>query len=307
MQEWKSRALELALTSGKSWRKIAKELGVSKSTVSDYLRKEFSINDIYNGVEDEKDGPSLLFIDIETRQLVLEGFGLFNQNFSLEKIAEDWSILSFSAKWHHADEIMYHDVSEMTEDELLQKIYTLFDKADFIVAHNGRRFDLKKIRARMIARGFMPHSPVRVIDTLEIAKKEFAFTSNKLEYLTKLLCKINTKSGHAKFPGFSLWREFVRGNPEAIQEMRDYNIIDVTSLEELYDILAPWSTTLPNFDVYRDEPTDLTDLWVDTGEFIYSNLGKYVKYRNVNTGQYKRGRVNLLTKEQRQNLLANIV
>lgn len=40
MSSWKTKAKELALT-GKSWRKIAEELGVAKSTVSDYLRSEF--------------------------------------------------------------------------------------------------------------------------------------------------------------------------------------------------------------------------------------------------------------------------
>lgn len=39
--EWKQQAIEFAKT-GKSWRKIAEMIGVSKSTVSDYLRKEFS-------------------------------------------------------------------------------------------------------------------------------------------------------------------------------------------------------------------------------------------------------------------------
>jgi len=38
---WKLEAIKLAKT-GKSWRKISTEIGVSKSTVSDYLRKEFS-------------------------------------------------------------------------------------------------------------------------------------------------------------------------------------------------------------------------------------------------------------------------
>lgn len=40
MIDWKEKAIELAKT-GKSWRKIADLLGISKSTVSDYLRKEF--------------------------------------------------------------------------------------------------------------------------------------------------------------------------------------------------------------------------------------------------------------------------
>lgn len=38
---WKEQAIELAKT-GKSWRKISEVLGVARSTVSDYLRKEFS-------------------------------------------------------------------------------------------------------------------------------------------------------------------------------------------------------------------------------------------------------------------------
>lgn len=302
MKDWKEEALRLATETDMSWRKIAKKLGVPKSSVSDHLRAVMK-----RGKEqrEEYKGPKVLFFDIETRQLVLEGFGLFNQNFSLEQIAEDWSILSFSAKFAHSEEVMYYDVTEMTEDELLERLYDLFDEADFLVAHNGKRFDLKRVRARMIARGFKPHSPVRMIDTLLICKKEFAFTSNKLQYVTNLLCKKNKKSSHAKFPGFMLWREFIRGNPEAIQEMRDYNLIDVTSLNELYDIIAPWSSTLPVFEVYDDEIIDMS-MWEKDG-YVYSNLAKYDRYRHKETGQYRRGFKNLLSKEKRESLLRNIV
>lgn len=236
--------------------------------------------------------------------MLLEGWGLFNQNFSVDQIAEDWSILSYSAKFADSDEVLYSDVTEMTEDELLQELHDLLNEADFVIAHNGRRFDMKKIRARMITRGFKPHSPVRVIDTLEIAKKEFAFTSNKLLHLTRLLCKKNQKSDHGKFAGHSLWKEFVKGNPEAIAEMREYNQIDAVSLQELYEILAPWSSTLPLFEVYQDN-FDNSE-WLEDG-FSYSNLGKYQRYRNIKTGQYRRGNKNLLTKEQRDILLRNIV
>lgn len=295
--EWKVDAVKLA-QGGLSWRKISEKLGVAKSTVSDHLRKVFS------RVEVKSQGPKILFLDIETKYMLLEGWGLFNQNFSVDQIAEDWSILSYSAKYADSDEVLYSDVTEMTEDELLQELHDLLNEADFVIAHNGRRFDMKKIRARMITRGFKPHSPVRVIDTLEIAKKEFAFTSNKLLHLTRLLCKKNQKSDHGKFAGHSLWKEFVKGNPEAIAEMREYNQIDVVSLQELYEILAPWSSTLPVFEVYQDN-FDNSE-WVEDG-FSYSNLGKYQRYRNIKTGQYRRGNKNLLTKEQRDILLRNIV
>lgn len=296
-KEWHAQALELR-GYGFGSRRISRQLGVGKSTVNDFFKKFDSIT-----VKNESTGPRILFIDIETRQLSLEGFGLFNQNFSLEQIAEDWSILSVSYKWAGEDEVYYHDVSEMTEDDLLAIVYERYNEADFICGHNARRFDHKKLRARWIARGFQPNSPVRILDTCEIAKTEFGFTSNKLQYLTNLLCKKHKKSGHLKFPGFLLWREFIRGNPEAIEEMREYNMIDVTSLEELFFILEPWSTKLPNFQVYD---LDAENYWVPTGKFIYTNLGKYDEYRHSITGQYRRGRQNLLTTDERRTLLANI-
>lgn len=309
--DWKEEAIRLA-KEGVSGGEIARRLGKGKTTVNDMLRKHFKggrrvlkSEEVSKATPTGENAPKVLVLDIETKYLVLNGWQLFNQNFGLEQIEEDWSILSFSAKWYDSDEVMYHDVSEMSEFDLLLKLHELLNEAHFVIAHNGRRFDLKKIRARMIAEGFKPYSPVRIIDTFEIAKKEFGFSSNKLQYLTTLLCKTHVKSSHAKFAGFLLWKEFVKGNPEAIREMREYNQIDVLSLQELYDILSPWSSTLPVFEVYDDNPTDMSD-WVKDG-YVYSNLGKYHQYRNVKTGQYRRGRVNLLSKEKRKSLLANIV
>lgn len=302
MSNWKEKALELKFE-GKSSRQIAKILGKGKSTINDWFCKaQSSLTESFKVVEENK--PKILVLDIETKYMLMEGWGLFNQNFSVDQIAEDWSILSYSAKWYDSDEVMYSDVTEKTEDDLLQELHDLLNEADFVIAHNGRRFDLKKIRARMVTRRFKPYSPVRVIDTLEIAKTEFAFTSNKLLYLTRLLCRKNQKSSHAKFAGHSLWKEFVKGNPEAIQEMREYNIIDVVSLQELYDVIAPWSSKLPVFEMYQDEIS--LDQWEEDG-YHYSNLGKYIRYRHKVTGQYRRGRTNLLDKEQKVNLLANIV
>lgn len=314
---WKEDAIRLA-ENGVSWRRIAKKLQVPKSTVSDTLRKHFKgyrkPEDIGVGGEvgyrptppkNASKGPRVLVLDIETKFLVLVGWGLFNQNFSLEQVEEDSSIISFSAKWYDEEEVMYMDVTENTEEDLLKALYNLLDEADFVIAHNGRRFDLKKIRARMVVYGMKPYSPVRVIDTLEIVKKEFGFTSNKLAYLTNLLCKNHIKSGHEKFPGIKLWKEFLKGNKEAIDEMRNYNIIDVLSLQELYDVISPWSSTLPNFDIYNVEEFD-EDEWEEDG-YHYTNLSKFQRYRNKKTGQYRRGRTNLLTKEERQKILANIV
>ena len=296
---WKVEAKKLK-EQGFSGRAIARKLGKGRTTVLDFLRKEVP------KLEGSSElSPRVLFLDIETRPIILQGWQLFNQNFGLEQIQEDWSILSYSAKFMGNDEVIYSDVSEKNEDDLLQELHDLLNVSDFVVGHNLKKFDLPKIRARMIARGFAPHRPVRTIDTLSIAKEEFKFTSNKLAYLTNLLCKSHIKGSHEKFAGHKLWKEFIRGNPEAIEAMRDYNMVDVTSLEELYFILAPWSNKLPNFDVYSEEMLDMEE-WEKDG-YWYTNLGQYELFKNKVTGKWKRGRKNLLSKEKRSQLLANLV
>lgn len=314
------KSAEVMKEKGISSRKIAKILGIGKSTVNDYFYKKNALGGetlkykSTGGVNPKPTKPvsscRMLFLDIETSFLVTNGWGLFNQYFSLEQLERDWTIISISWKWLEDDKASYIDITDDpecgvgSEDAILNKLWELLHEANVVVAHNGRKFDLKKIRARMIAKGFLPYSPVRVVDTLEISKNEFAFTSNKLAYLTKLLCKGYVKDGHEKFPGFVLWKEFLSNNPLAQKEMREYNMIDVLSLQELYGIMAPWSSKLPQFEVYEDS-LDMS-VWEEDG-FCYTNLGKYKQYRNSETGQWRRGRINLLSKEKRESLLANII
>lgn len=301
--DWKQQAIELAKT-GKSWRKIAEQLDVSKSTVSDYLRKEFS-----QAVVPEKKGPRVLIYDIETAPLLGYCWSLWDNNIGLNQIHSDWHVLSWAAKWMGEEDVYYQDqrgaVNVEDDKQLLQGIWKLLDECDFVITQNGKKFDQKKLNARFVIHGMKPPSSYRHIDVLQIAKSQFGFTSNKLQYMTETLCKKYKKSGHAKFSGFELWSECLRGNLEAWTEMENYNILDILSLEELYSIISPWDGKLPNFDVYDDEPRE-NEEWVKDG-FVYSNLGKYDRYRNTKTGQQRRGSVNLLSKEKRDSLLRNIV
>lgn len=254
-------------------------------------------------------GPRVLVIDIETAPLVAHMWSLWQQGFGLNQLQGDWHLLSYAAKWYDSDEVFYKDQrnkEDMTDDtELLEDIWELLNEADFIIGHNIRKFDIKKIKARMLLKGLTPPSTFRQIDTLIIAKSVFAFTSNKLEYLTDKLCKVFKKSKHGKFAGHTLWVECLKNNIDAWNEMEEYNKYDILSNQELYDILAPWDARLPNFDLYDDEVVSM-DQWVEDG-YHFSNLGKYRRYRHKETGQYRRGRKNLLTKEKRASLLSNII
>lgn len=300
--DWKEEAVKLS-REGLSGRKIAKILGRGRTSVLKFLRE----NNAHDPTEVVKYSPRILLIDIETAPMVAHLWSMWQDGVGLNQIQSDWYILSFCAKWVGEDKVIYHDqqnkVDKEDDYELLEKLWDLLNTADIVVGHNAKRFDTKKINARLILNGFPKPSHYRVVDTMLIAKAQFGFTSNKLQYLTDNLCETK-KSEHKKFPGHSLWVECLADNPEAWEEMKLYNIDDVLSLEELYNVLSSWDSKLPNFDVYVDDVLDMSE-WEKDG-FYYSNFGKYQIYRNKVTGVQRRSRVNLLSKEKRSQLLSNL-
>ena len=263
----------------------------------------------------KRNGPKVLFLDIETAPILGYVWSIWEQNVGLNQIAADWFILSWAAKWlgDTPDKIMYADQSaaKNVEDDsaLLSKLWNLLDEADIIVTQNGRHFDQRKIFARFVIQGFQPPSSFKHIDTKIIAQRAFGFTSNKLEYMTDKLNKKYKKLKHAKFAGFELWKECLAGNPKAWAEMKKYNMYDVLSLEELYHTLLPWASNAPNFNLYTD---DLEHTCRCGGTefkkqgFAYTGAGKFQRYRCKACGAESRDKTNLLSKEKRKSLQVDI-
>lgn len=253
-------------------------------------------------------GPRILFIDIETAPLLGYVWGLFDQNIALNQIHKDWHLLSFAAKWADDKKMIYADQSRArnieNDKKLLEKIWKLLDEADIVVGQNVKSFDRKKINARFLAHGMSPPSSYRLIDTLSIVRKNFALTSNKLEYMTKNFNKKFKKLSHGKYPGFSLWSECLKGNKEAWREMKKYNMYDVLSLEELYYKLAAWDNSI-NFGVYSDDTKHVCSCGHDKFRnkgYAYTSSGKFRRFQCLKCGKESRGRENLLSKEKRQSL-----
>lgn len=240
----------------------------------------------------------ILVLDLETAPVVACVWGLWKQNIGLEQINSDWYIMSYAAKWLGEKEVFQRDQrdAEDPEDdiELLTDLWHLINEADVVVAHNGKRFDIKKMNARFILRGFTPPSPYRVVDTLETVKRSFAFTSNKLAFLTDKLCKTHKKQTHGKFPGFTLWKQCLLGNLEAWDEMASYNVDDVLSLEELYFILRPWTEGHPNVAIYENTEEvkcpKCGSADVNYRGYTYTQSGRYRRVKCMSCGGWSRTR-----------------
>lgn len=254
-------------------------------------------------------GPKILIIDIETSPILAHVWSLWKQDIGLNQIEKEWCILSFAAKWYKdpVNKIIYKDQrnAKNVEDdkELVKHIWNLLNTADILLTHNGINFDLKKINARFAVHGLKPIPNIKHIDTYRLAKKHFAFTSNKLEYLTSKFCTKYKKSSHKKFPGFNLWKECLAGNKQAWKEMEVYNKYDILSLEELYEKLKPWDDT--NFNLYNESNEIICNCGSKHFQqrgYAFTKIGKYKRYQCQDCGKWTRGRYNQFSSEKRDSL-----
>ena len=288
---------------------LRKEKGFKKSPNA--IRKAFKR---YNESTDilKKRSPKILLLDIETNPLEAYVWGLWDNNVSLNMIKEDWSVLGWCAKWYGEDEVFYEDVksqkNKRDDSKILKKMWELLDEADIVVGHNSDKFDIKRLSARFIQHGMKPPSSFKRIDTVKLAKKHFGFTSNKLEYLTDKLCKRYKKLKHGNFPGFSMWEQCLKDNKEAFKEMKEYNIYDVLSLEELFGIFLPWESAVL-FQTYghQDDPvcTCGNKKFKKSG-FHHTPVNKYQKYKCVNCGAEYKDRKSILDKDERKTMKGKV-
>lgn len=304
---WHQKDIELVVEhrlKGKTWVEISAKFPGSTPNA---IRKAY-----YRGMRGQQPKTNdlrFLTIDIETKPILGYFWQLWDQNIPLEMIVEDWTILSFSAKWLHSDEVIYMDTSKQKDvkddSKLVVELHKLLNDCTVVLSQNGVRFDIPKINSRFKHYGLSQPTPFQHIDALKINKKYFGDTSNKLQYQTEKYCKLFKKSGHKLFPGNKLWLECIAGNKEAWAEMKDYNQIDVLSLEELYlDVLRKWDKTV-NFNVFESgedfKCSCGSEDFYENG-FAYTKTAKYQIHTCRKCGAHHQDKENLLSKEKRKTL-----
>ena len=216
-------------------------------------------------------------------------WGLYKQRIPHTNIIKDkngkdkgWYVLSWSAKWLYDDEILSDIVTPKeararNDRRVLLSIHKLLEEAEIVIAHNGDRFDLRKLNARFIDNDIDPPSPFKSIDTLKICRREFAFSSHKQDYLTK----------HFRLPekldtSFDLWIRCMRGDKKALDKMQEYNRHDVMGLEQVYLKIRPFIKNHPNLGVLLDMDvcTNCGSKDLDETDAVYlTSANKFMVYR----------------------------
>lgn len=193
-------------------------------------------------VTNDNDKPKILFYDIETAYGIAKVWRPgWKVRVSYDNFITDPQIICISWKWSDSDEV--HTVNwgiDSQDDESLVKLFVEeLNKADFIVAHNGDKFDLPWIRTRALKHGVPMYPKYSAVDTLKISRYEHNFPSNRLDDLGEYL-ELGRK---IKVP-YELWdRVILDKEQKALDEMIEYCEQDVRLLEKVYYKLA--EMTLP--------------------------------------------------------------
>lgn len=255
--------------------------------------------------------PKILCFDIETSPITAYVWGLYDQNIALNQIKEDWTILSWAAKWLNdpVSKVIYRDNRKeknvRDDKKLVSDLRELLDQADIVITQNGDKFDIRKFNARAIIHGMKPVSPFKSTDTLRESRKVFGFTSHKLDYMSHALNKKYPKLHHKEFPGFELWTAVLEGNKKAWDVMKTYCIHDVLATEELYNTIQGWIKT-QNLGAYFED----TKVRCMCGSmnlvkkgFVYTGAGKFQGYKCLDCGKRPRGKADLFSVEKKKSLL----
>ena len=310
---------------GYSQRSAAKILGIGRSRIQRYIKSTLeadSILDTIFNVQNQNDytgwqskpkpkldvKPRTCFYDIETSLAKSYHFQQWKVDLSQKQKIQESHLLSHAWAWGDGEvtgsiltreEMLAHD-----PERLVLECWSLLDNCDILVAHNGKRFDVKKVNGYFLQYGMPPPSPYRVIDTLLIAKQKFALPFNSLAYLAEFLDveqKIDTG-------GVDLWIQCDQGSQEALDKMNEYCMGDIVTLRGVYNRLIGWSNDGVNMALYNDHGASCPhcssdDVSVIQGKYSHTVARKYQAYRCNGCGAVLRSN----RKEDNGNSLVRVV
>lgn len=255
----------------------------------------------------------ILVLDIETAPIRAYVWGIWQQNVGIEMIESDWFCLTWAAKWLfdkkvYSDRLTGEEAIKQDDSRIIKGIWALINEADIVIAHNGEKFDIPKLNSRFIQHKLNPPLPYQTIDTLKHIRRQFGFTSNKLDYVNKLL-NLERKQDTG---GFKLWEGCYKGDDSSLKKMLAYNITDVKILEETYLRIRSWIKPHPNCGLFiLDEgqercPTCGSNDLKNEGKPYATTANQFELLRCNNCGSTGRKRLSKITIKQKRHLLLSV-
>lgn len=183
-----------------------------------------------------------LLFDIETSPILAYTWGVWQHNIQPAGIVEDRKILCICWKELGKRGVSGRVVGDgVSERDVIEAFRAAAEDADVLVAHNGDKFDVKHLNAKLIEYRIDPLPKLHTVDTLKEVKKIAKFTYNRLDFLAQKLFGVGKHD-----TDFDLWKGVMGGDAKASARMLAYCKNDVILLERLYVALRPYFKNHPN-------------------------------------------------------------
>jgi len=282
----------------------ARAFGIDESTIrksaigirNQAAGYKWSYSKIVDNTNKLPEGVKILCLDIETAPSRAYVWGRWKQNINQPQVISEWFMLSWAAKWLgeeniYSDRLSGEEVKSESDRRICASLWIMLNDANIVVAHNGDSYDIPKIQSRFLLNGLMPPAPYRQVDTLNVAKKQFGFSSNKLDSLATYF-----EFGNKLDTDFTLWKNCMEGDEESLRYMEKYNKEDVVILEKVYLKLRPYMKGHPNLDMYSDSGIPgcpicgSIDVELEEDKSFYTQSSKFQVFRCKSCGGLSRSK-----------------
>lgn len=307
LQDWQVKALKLRQQGYKS-RAIAQEV-LGRKTAKSSVNYFFA--DYDNGKCELVDLPpkkelQVLYFDLETSPEEGYFWNRWGVNIAECQVKRYSHLLSSQWSFNdgdvHSSCLTFDDIRGEDDLTAVVDIVQAINKADVIVTFNGKNFDLKYLKTRMMKHGLPPLKPVKHIDIFQIAKSQMRFPSKSMQNISKYLgysiLKHETK--------FELWERCLSEDKDvsdkAMLEMKEYAEQDIVVTRNLFKQFQGWSTgvnvgTIINHQQPENETLRCTkcgsdDISVIEDGFAYTATSGFQLYRCGNNSCRGVSRIN---------------
>jgi uncharacterized protein YprB with RNaseH-like and TPR domain len=174
---------------------------------------------------------------------------MYKENIGTQQVVEPGGIICVGYKWVGEREVEVLTEWELGSEVMLRRVHSLIESADLVVGKNSVRFDIPWIRTEFLKYGIGSMPPISHVDLEKVARYNFRFLSNKLDFICDYL-GIGHKVQHEGFP---LWRKVMEGNEVAQRKMKRYCAGDIRITERLYKKMRGYISDHP---FMGDTPSD---------------------------------------------------
>ena len=189
----------------------------------------------------------IMYLDIETTPNLEGTWDLYMDHRPYQALLKEKSILSVAWKWEGEKDCQVVSVLDSKRrfkkdpwDDFIvcKRLRQHMIDADIIIAHNGDKFDIRFINARLAANNMRPLPQLCTLDTYREAKRALNLNCYRLDYLGwKLLGRRKIKMDMDNWINIINPWSPVELRTKWMEDMITYNINDVHLLQEIYKYL----------------------------------------------------------------------